>query len=438
MIKYNNKLIGVYYILSGGLSMPNLHGDWFHSRSSSNLSELITVRKIINESKKAVYQYMSWSGGRHGNPRLYELARAGDIQPSTMQTKVRAMIRFGFVKDESTCPLNWTPMGELWNNLYSLGNTTAAHEIYQLTLATSLALVAFSDDNLTLNPAEGELPLKHLFNSLDADGNIAMLDLQRMIDGNTERQGNNTSYWVKDLINSGLFVKREGGLHYTGRYPQFVEEVRNFVPNPSLTYQQWVEIRNNPLVGDSPFKESITSIFESIISDQHFEDQQVTTPLVEVIAEQQELSLPENDILNENTTFARSSRKVRSATWSKRIKRRYNNQCAVPECDIEGQPLVEAAHIKPDSVDNGDIPHRTHILNGLCLCKHCHTLFDNGYFTLTDNGRIMVSPQIIELPDHSAKLNVMDSDGLEIKQSRDGRLPLVEFIEHHRDYKYKQ
>ncbi len=79
--------------------MASINGDWFHSRSSSNLHELLTIRTLILESQKLEYIGFGWSGGREGNQRMYQFAAVAGIKPSTMQTKIRAMIRYGFVKD---------------------------------------------------------------------------------------------------------------------------------------------------------------------------------------------------------------------------------------------------------------------------------------------------------------------------------------------------
>ena len=125
--------------------MASISGDWFHSRSSSNLEELLTVRLLVLESQKPEYIGFGWSGGRHGNPKMYQFASVADIQPSTMQTKIRAMIRYGFVREENICPLVWTQMGSLWNDLYTVGNYSAARSVYELTLAISLALYAFNN-----------------------------------------------------------------------------------------------------------------------------------------------------------------------------------------------------------------------------------------------------------------------------------------------------
>lgn len=97
--------------------MASINGDWFHSRSSSNIDKLLAVRTLVLESQKLEYIGFGWSVSRYGNQKLYDFASTANIQPSTMQTKIRAMIRYGFVKDGNTCPLVWTRMGSLWKIL---------------------------------------------------------------------------------------------------------------------------------------------------------------------------------------------------------------------------------------------------------------------------------------------------------------------------------
>ncbi len=109
--------------------MASITGDWFHSRSSSNLEELLTVRTLVLESQKLQYIGFGWSGGRNGNLKMYQFASVAGIEPSTMQTKIRSMIRYGFLADGNTCPLIWTRMGRLWNDLYTVGNFSAAKQI---------------------------------------------------------------------------------------------------------------------------------------------------------------------------------------------------------------------------------------------------------------------------------------------------------------------
>lgn len=423
--------------------MASINGDWFHSRSSSNLEELLTVRKLAFESQKPEYIGFGWSAGRQRNQKMYEFSAAANIQPSTMQTKIRAMIRYGFIKDGNQCPLVWTRMGSLWNDLYTIGNYSAAKQIYELTLTISLAIYAFNNTQTqySINPANGEMPLRFLLNILDNQNSISLREFEALVDSNTQRVGSNASYWKTDLINSGLFQETQGRLFYTGKYQDFVQEIKHFEPSPLLTDEDWKAIRDNPLIEISPFKNSIKIIFEAITQEQNIEDQITdeifTGPLVDIVAEQEEIQIPEMDILSNDLRFSQSIKRIRNATWSLRIKKKYNYICAVPNCDVKGKIFVEASHIKPDNAPVGDIPHRAHILNGLCLCRHCHIAFDKGYFSLTDDHKIITSTKFNDIPNQTPKTVIISSLNIQIKNRTDNRFPLVEFIQYHRSNKFK-
>ncbi len=94
--------------------MAHINGDWFHSRSSSNIGELLTVRKIVLESQKTDYIGLGWSGGRLNNEKLFRLSHTVGIEPSTMQTKIRTMIRYGFIRDENHCPIQFLTSKQMY------------------------------------------------------------------------------------------------------------------------------------------------------------------------------------------------------------------------------------------------------------------------------------------------------------------------------------
>jgi putative restriction endonuclease len=264
--------------------------------------------------------------------------------------------------------------------------------------------------------------------------------LKVLIDGTTTRAGNNTSYWKTDLLNSGLFKEARGYLVFSGKYPRFVHEIKNFNPDPFLNDEDWEIIRGNPLVATSPFKDSLQEIFENISNEQfeesRFTERDLSAPLIEVISEQQNLIIPEIDILSNDERYANSSRRIRNSIWSYRIKTQYKYFCATPKCDVVGSIFVEAAHIKPDNVSDEDIPHRSHLLNGLCLCKHCHSAFDHGFFTLSDDFRIIISSRFETIRNQNIKTVIMSSKDFQIKDRIDRRYPLVEFIQYHRIKKF--
>lgn len=63
----------------------------------------------------------------------------------------------------------------------------------------------------------------------------------------------------------------------------------------------------------------------------------------------------------------------------------FNHTCAV--CNLKDEELLEAAHIIP--VNNEKTAGKTK--NGICLCKNCHKMFDNGFFSFADDYSVIVS-----------------------------------------------
>lgn len=66
----------------------------------------------------------------------------------------------------------------------------------------------------------------------------------------------------------------------------------------------------------------------------------------------------------------------------------YEKKCAV--CGLElysptGSPEVEGAHIYPKALNGSDDPR-----NGICLCRLHHWAFDAGWFTLSNDLKVLV------------------------------------------------
>ena len=84
--------------------------------------------------------------------------------------------------------------------------------------------------------------------------------------------------------------------------------------------------------------------------------------------------------------------RVRAVTFRRLVTGAYGYTCAVSGARLTlpvgaGYQLVEAAHIQDWSVTHDDAPQ-----NGLALTPTYHWLFERGLFTLSDDGRVRVSP----------------------------------------------
>lgn len=85
---------------------------------------------------------------------------------------------------------------------------------------------------------------------------------------------------------------------------------------------------------------------------------------------------------------------VRHALFPRVVKQLYNHSCAVCSLCVhtdEGNSLIDAAHIMPFSQFHNDDPR-----NGIALCKNHHWGFDAGWFALSNEYKVLVSPHLQE------------------------------------------
>lgn len=84
-------------------------------------------------------------------------------------------------------------------------------------------------------------------------------------------------------------------------------------------------------------------------------------------------------------------KKGRSARFAVQVVSRYKFTCALTGlCCLttDGAAIVDAAHIEPFAENQND-----DIENGLALCKNAHWMFDEGLWSVRNDGRVVLSPQ---------------------------------------------
>jgi putative restriction endonuclease len=82
-------------------------------------------------------------------------------------------------------------------------------------------------------------------------------------------------------------------------------------------------------------------------------------------------------------------RRLHQAAFRERVIRAYQERCAL--CRLRHRDLLDAAHITPDSADEGEPV----VSNGLALCKLHHAAFDAFFFAVRPDYRIEVRPSIL-------------------------------------------
>lgn len=128
-----------------------------------------------------------------------------------------------------------------------------------------------------------------------------------------------------------------------------------------------------------------------------------------IVKKMQKQERPENYNPFENKRVVKTNRetKLRSRAFRQAIKEAYNFKCAVCGMKICSpdymQWEVEAAHIVPYYANGKD-----DIWNGIALCRLHHWAFDVGWFTLSDNFKILPSEKIENLPADLGKLGNYD------------------------------
>jgi putative restriction endonuclease len=100
-------------------------------------------------------------------------------------------------------------------------------------------------------------------------------------------------------------------------------------------------------------------------------------------------------------------------------------------CAVSGErtlPVLEAAHIQPYA-DKG--PHLTS--NGLLLRADLHKLFDDGYITVTEDQRVLVSRSIRERFENGREYYRFDKMPLVVTPSDPASQPSREFLRWHNE-----
>lgn len=85
--------------------------------------------------------------------------------------------------------------------------------------------------------------------------------------------------------------------------------------------------------------------------------------------------------------------RIHQSTFRDRVLRAYQQSCSV--CNLRHSPLLDAAHITPDSNELGEPV----ISNGISLCKLHHAAFDELMYAIDPDYRIEVRGDILDEKD---------------------------------------
>lgn len=129
---------------------------------------------------------------------------------------------------------------------------------------------------------------------------------------------------------------------------------------------------------------------------------------------------------------ALARRRFRDEAFRHNVRRAYDNTCAISGLRLingGGRPEVQAAHIKPVASDGPDS-----LRNGLALTGTLHWLFDRGLLSITDDFRVLLSPQGV--PDELDRL-IHPKQTLSLPELPEHQ-PHPQFLAWHREHVFKR
>ena len=133
------------------------------------------------------------------------------------------------------------------------------------------------------------------------------------------------------------------------------------------------------------------------------------------------------DIKDQDKTF------VRNAAFRRNVISLYEQHCALCRLKIvsrDSQNIVDGSHIKPFSEFHDD-----RFDNGIALCKNHHWAFDRGWFSISDNYRIMVPIDRFHEETPANTRSLKDFDGEVILLPNQGNYnPRIDSLQWHRSF----
>lgn len=102
------------------------------------------------------------------------------------------------------------------------------------------------------------------------------------------------------------------------------------------------------------------------------------------------------------------------------LLKRYKKCCL---CDVSSAQLLRASHIKPWS--DSDSEEKLNVENGFMMCPNHDLLFDRGYISFEDNGKIIISDMLSDIDKKSMNVN----EDMKIKLTNHN----IIFLKYHRD-----
>ncbi len=116
--------------------------------------------------------------------------------------------------------------------------------------------------------------------------------------------------------------------------------------------------------------------------------------------------------------------RVNQSVFRERLLQKHTTCCL---CKVENAALLRASHIKPWSESSSN--EKLDVNNGLLLCPNHDALFDNGFISFEDNGKIMISERLTEVD----KIFMNVDSNMKIKLTEGNKI----YLDYHRKNIFK-
>ena len=115
--------------------------------------------------------------------------------------------------------------------------------------------------------------------------------------------------------------------------------------------------------------------------------------------------------------------RVNQDVFRERMLKKYNSVCCISKCNVHTSEMLTASHVKPWSKCNNN--EKVSPFNGLLLCPNHDHLFDKGYISFTDDGKIIISSALDK--ENRTFLNIDESMEIPVE------LEMIPFLKYHRE-----
>jgi len=140
--------------------------------------------------------------------------------------------------------------------------------------------------------------------------------------------------------------------------------------------------------------------------------------------------IPNGDKLEKEPIFYLKKAVIRDAFFRKAVVHLYDYRCAFCKLKVTkslNQSIVDGAHIKQFSEF-----HDSREDNGISLCKNHHWAFDQGWFSINDDYRIIVSSDLQEDSPHTRPMREFHGETI-LLPNLEKYFPRIEAIQWHRE-----